>query len=102
MSGEKFRNGCRPNTAKSFAESLAACGRGRKYAPGLCEGRGYGRRVMEDQIVEEIRRIRREHAKEFAFDLDAIFEDLKRREQQRGQKTVTLSPRPAKKMVSRK
>jgi len=57
---------------------------------------------MQDRIVEEIRRIRREHAKEFGFDLDAIFEDLKQREQQRGQKTVTLSPRPAKQRVSRK
>ena len=32
---------------------------------------------MRDPIVEEIRRIRREHAEKFKFDLDAIFEDLK-------------------------
>ena len=51
---------------------------------------------MQDPIVDEIRRIREEHAKKFNFDLDAIFEDLKKRERDSGRKTVTLEPRRPK------
>ncbi len=57
---------------------------------------------MQDRIGEKIRRIRREHAEKFVFDLDAIFEDLKQRERQRGQATATLNPRPPKQTVLRK
>lgn len=35
-----------------------------------------------DPIVEEIRAIRYEHAKQFNFDIDAIFEDLRKREEE--------------------
>lgn len=35
---------------------------------------------MEDHIVEEVRRIREEHAARFNYDIDAIFADLKRLE----------------------
>ena len=48
---------------------------------------------MRDPIVEEIRRIRYEHARKFHFDLDAIFEDLKDKERKSGRKTVALKPR---------
>jgi hypothetical protein len=51
---------------------------------------------MRDPIVEEIRRIRREHAEKFNFDLDAIFEDLKQSQRQSGRKVVTLEPRRPK------
>ncbi len=51
---------------------------------------------MRDPIVEEIRRIRYEHAKKFGFDLDAIFEDLKDKERKSGRKTVILPPRRPK------
>lgn len=37
---------------------------------------------MNDPIVEEVRRIREEHAKRFNYDLDAIVADLKEREAQ--------------------
>lgn len=51
---------------------------------------------MRDPIVEEIRRIRHEHAKRFGFDLDAIFEDLKEKQRKSDRKIVSLKPRPAK------
>jgi hypothetical protein len=51
---------------------------------------------MQDPIVDEIRRIRREHAEKFNFDLDAIFEDLKEKERNSGRKTVILRPRRSK------
>ena len=35
---------------------------------------------MEDEILTELRRIREEHAAEFDYDMDRIFEDWKRRE----------------------
>lgn len=49
--------------------------------------------MWRDPIVEEIRRIREEYAARFNYDLDAIFEDVKRRQEERGLKTVTLPPR---------
>jgi hypothetical protein len=51
---------------------------------------------MRDPIVEEIRRIRQEHAARFNFDLDAIFEDLKEKERQSKRKIVSRAPRPAR------
>lgn len=58
--------------------------------------------MMRDPIVEEIRRIRQEHAKKFNFDLDAIFEDLKQKERNGGRIVVTREARPAKQVVPRK
>jgi hypothetical protein len=48
---------------------------------------------MTDPIVEEVRKIRDEHAARFNYDIDAIFEDLKRREKESGQPVVTLQPK---------
>ena len=50
---------------------------------------------MGDRIVEEIRRIRQEHAARFNFDLDAIFEDFSEKERQSKRKIVSRPPRPA-------
>ena len=36
--------------------------------------------MKEETILEEIRRIRDEHAKQFNYDLDAIFADIQRRQ----------------------
>ena len=47
---------------------------------------------MRDPIVEEIRRIRQEHAARFNFDLDAIFEDLKEKERNSKRKVVSRPP----------
>jgi hypothetical protein len=49
---------------------------------------------MKDPIVEEVRRIRHEHASKFNFDLHAICEDLRKREKTCGRRLVTLPPKP--------
>lgn len=51
---------------------------------------------MQDPIVEEIRRIRHEHARRFGFDLDAIFQDLRDKQSKSTRKIVSLPPRPVK------
>ncbi|MBF0182133.1 MAG: hypothetical protein HQM03_19115 [Magnetococcales bacterium] len=51
--------------------------------------------MWKDPIVEEVRKIRDEHAARFNYDLDAIYKDLKRLEKASGRETVTLKPRPA-------
>ena len=48
---------------------------------------------MEDPIVEEIRKIREEHAARFNYDIHAIFEDIKRSERESGLKLVSLPPK---------
>ena len=48
---------------------------------------------MNDPIVEEVRKIRDEHAARFNYDIDAIFEDLKKREKESGQPVITLEPK---------
>ena len=56
--------------------------------------RGIVRRtVVKDPIVEEVRRARDAHAKQFNYDLDAICEDLRKREKASGQPTVSLPPK---------
>ena len=48
---------------------------------------------MKDPIVEEVRRARETHAKKFNYDLDAICEDLRKREKSSGYPTVSLGPK---------
>lgn len=50
--------------------------------------------MWKDEIVEEIHRIREEYAKSFNYDLDAIFEDLRKKQAQSGREIVNLSPKP--------
>jgi hypothetical protein len=45
-----------------------------------------------DSIVEETRKTREAHAAQFNYDLGAIFEDLKKQEQQSNRKVVSLPP----------
>jgi hypothetical protein len=58
--------------------------------------------MKNESILDGIRRIRDEHAKEFNYDLDAIFADIKRHEREmkkEGWKFKTPkspSPRPRK------
>jgi hypothetical protein len=49
--------------------------------------------MWNDPIVEEARRIREEHAARFDYDLRAIFEDLRRRQQEGGRSVVSFPPR---------
>ncbi|MHC5114004.1 MAG: hypothetical protein ACYTGP_06200 [Planctomycetota bacterium] len=46
-----------------------------------------------DPIVEEVRRARNAHASKFNYDLDAIFEDLRSRQESSGRQYVTHPPR---------
>lgn len=48
---------------------------------------------MEDPIVEEVRRLRDEYARQFNYDLDAIFADLKRIERESQEPRVSFGPR---------
>ncbi len=48
---------------------------------------------MKDPIVEEVRKIRHEHAAKFNFDLHAICEDLRKKEKTCGHRLVTLPPK---------
>ena len=48
--------------------------------------------MNEDPIVQEIRRIRQEHAARFNYDLQAIFADLKQTEEARNQQQSPLLP----------
>lgn len=52
--------------------------------------------MWKDPIVEEVRRIREEHAARFGYDLKAIYEDLKETERRSGRKTVSLPPKRLK------
>ncbi len=52
--------------------------------------------MWEDPIVEEIRKIREDHAAKFNHDLDAIYRDLKEQDKRDPRKMVSLPPkRPA-------
>nr|VFK37112.1 MAG: hypothetical protein BECKSD772F_GA0070984_101036 [Candidatus Kentron sp. SD]VFK41203.1 MAG: hypothetical protein BECKSD772E_GA0070983_101034 [Candidatus Kentron sp. SD]VFK78299.1 MAG: hypothetical protein BECKSD772D_GA0070982_101130 [Candidatus Kentron sp. SD] len=48
---------------------------------------------MNDPIVEEVRRIRDEHSRQFNYDLDAICEDYKAHQIQAGNRLVRLEPK---------
>jgi hypothetical protein len=49
--------------------------------------------MWKDPIVEEIHRIREELAAKFNYDMHAICEDLRRRQQDGAREVVTLPPR---------
>jgi hypothetical protein len=50
--------------------------------------------MWKDEIVEEIHRIREEYAKSFNYDLNAIFADLRKKQEESGREVVTLSREP--------
>ncbi len=52
--------------------------------------------MAKDPIVEEVRRIRDQYAARFKYDLDAIYRDLKEREQRGEFSVVYRRPRPAR------
>ena len=49
--------------------------------------------MWKDPIVEEIRKIRDAHARKFNYDLQAIFEELKKQEEASGRQFVSLPPK---------
>lgn len=46
--------------------------------------------MKTDPIIEEIHRVRREHAEKFNYNMSEIFSDLKKQEKQSGRKFVSL------------
>ncbi|EAW35580.1 hypothetical protein [Lyngbya sp. PCC 8106] len=50
--------------------------------------------MWKDEIVEEIHQIRDNYAKSFNYDLNAIFEDLRKKQAESGKEVVTLSRKP--------
>jgi hypothetical protein len=50
--------------------------------------------MIEDPVIQEVRRIRQEHAAQFNYDARAIFADLKRTEEARDQKGSPLLTPP--------
>jgi hypothetical protein len=56
---------------------------------------------MKDAIVEEVRKARLEHAKEFNHDFSAICKDLKRIERECGHRIVSFPPKLLTKTSSR-
>ena len=58
--------------------------------------------VWKDEIVEEVRRARHEHAAKFGNDLAAIFADMREKTEkarEAGRKVVSLPPKPPTKWV---
>lgn len=49
--------------------------------------------MHDDPIVEEVRRVRDAYAARFNYDVEAIFQDLKRQEQDSGRTFVSFPPR---------
>ena len=49
--------------------------------------------MHDDPIIEEIRRIRKEHSDQFNGDIHAIFEDYRRMERESGREYVKFPPR---------
>ena len=48
-----------------------------------------------DPIVEEIRKHRQQYASQFNHDMDAICEDIRRKQQESGRNVVARKPKPA-------
>jgi hypothetical protein len=52
--------------------------------------------MWKDPIVEEVRKNREEYASRFNFDAHAIFEDISKRQRERGEKLLKFPPRKPK------
>jgi len=52
--------------------------------------------MRKDPIVEEIHRIREKLSRKFQFDIRKIFEDVKQKERQHGERLVNLRIKPHK------
>jgi len=49
--------------------------------------------MWQDPIVEEVHRIRDEHARQLNYDLHAICEDFRKKQLQSGRRVVSRQPR---------
>ena len=53
--------------------------------------------MLADPIVEEVRRVRQEYARQFNYDLHAIAADLRRQEQEHPERLVSFPSKPPRK-----
>ena len=51
--------------------------------------------MWQDPIIKEIRELRNQYAAQFNYDLDAIFEDIKKRQEKLKRNRVSCPPRKA-------
>ena len=56
--------------------------------------------MWHDPVVEELRKIREEHARKFDYDLHAICEDIRQRQGKSGHTVVSRSPREVERRVT--
>jgi hypothetical protein len=56
--------------------------------------------MPDDPIVDEVRRVREEHARRFEYDLDDIFADIKKQEQRSGHTFVVYAAKPAQTVLT--
>ena len=56
--------------------------------------------MRDDPIVEEVRRIREEYARQFDYDLAAMAEALKKREKQHPERLVSFPAKPTRRSES--
>lgn len=49
--------------------------------------------MWNDEIVEEVRKVRDEYAAEFNYDLEAIFRDLRQQEEKSDREIITRPPK---------
>ncbi len=49
--------------------------------------------MWKDEIVEEVRKVRNEYAAKFDYDLEAIYQDIKKQEKQNQHRVVSLPPK---------
>ena len=56
--------------------------------------------MQTDPIVEEVRRIRQDYARQFDYDLHAIAADLRKHEQEHPERLVTFPPKPVRRRTT--
>ena len=49
--------------------------------------------MWQDEVVEEVRKVRDKYAAKFNYDLDAIYKDIKEQEKQNQSRVVSLPPK---------
>ncbi len=52
--------------------------------------------MIKDTIVDEVRKVRDEYAKQFNYDLRAICQDLQKKQEQPGKNIVSFPPKRPK------
>ncbi len=52
--------------------------------------------MQTDPVVEEVRRARQAYAEQFGFNLRAMADDLRKKEQQHPERVVSFAPKPVR------